>query len=168
MVESDVSSGSSKPISIQILGDDSDTISEISNKVEETIKTVSGITDVDNSTKASDSELKVQMDRLAASQYGVSISDLSSVLRTAIQGSSAGIYTTKGDDYDITVKFNDKYVKTASDIGSIKIISSSGQSVPISEVAKIVKADSPKSISRQDRQDVATVSANIQEGPLVL
>ncbi|WP_373844862.1 efflux RND transporter permease subunit [Clostridium sp.] len=166
VVESDVSSGSSKPISIEILGDDSDTINEISNKVEQTIKTIPGITDVDNSTKVSESELKVQIDRLAAVQYGVSISDLSSVLRTAIQGSSAGIYTTKGDDYDITVKFDDKYVKTASDIGSIKITSSSGQSVPINEVAKIVRSDSPKSISRKDRQDVATVSANIQGRPL--
>lgn len=167
VAESDIStSSSSKPISIQILGNDSDTINEISNKVEETIKTVSGITDVDNSTKVSESELKVQIDRLAASQYGVSISDLSSVLRTAIQGSSGGVYTTNGDDYDITIKFNDEYVKTASDIGSIKVLSSSGQSVPISEVAKIVRSDSPKSISRQDRQDVATVSANIQGRPL--
>lgn len=165
VVESNVS-GSSKPISIQILGDDSDTINEISNKVEQTIKTIPGITDVDNSTKVSESELKVQIDRLAAVQYGVSISDISSVLRTAIQGSSGGIYTTKGDDYDITVKFNNKYVKTASDIGSIKIISSSGESVPINEVAKIVRSDSPKSISRQDRQDVATISANIQGRPL--
>ncbi|MFL0195434.1 efflux RND transporter permease subunit [Clostridium sp. WILCCON 0269] len=166
VVESDVSSGSSKPISIQILGNDSDTINEISNKVEDTIKAIPGITDVDNSTKVSQSELKIQIDRLAATQYGISVSDLSSVLRTAIQGSSGGVYTTKGDDYDITVKFDDEYVKTPADIESIKIINQSGKSVSIGEVANIVRSDSPKSISRQARQDVATVSANIQGKPL--
>lgn len=166
VTESDVGSGTSKPISIQILGNNTDTINEISNKVEQIVKTIPGITDVDNSTKESESELKVQVDRLAVSQYNLSISDISSVLRTAIQGSSAGTYTTDGDDYDITVKFNDDYMKTPSDIGAIKIINQSGESIPISEVANITKADSPKSISREDRQDVATISANIEGKPL--
>lgn len=154
--------GGDTPISVQILGSDSDTIEEISDRVEDIIKNVPGVIDVNNSTKVSQSELRVQIDRLAASQYNVSISDISSVIRTAIQGSSAGIYTTNGDDYDITVKFEDGDIKTPSDIKSIKVLSQSGESVPISEIATIVSADSPQSISRQDRQDIATVSANIQ------
>ncbi|OAA83858.1 efflux RND transporter permease subunit [Clostridium ljungdahlii] len=155
-------SGSSKPISIEILGDNTDTVSEISNKVEEIVKGIPGIADVDNSTKVSQSELRVKVDKLAAVQYGVSISDIASTLRTAIQGSSAGTYSTSDDDYDVTVKFHDGDIKTPSDIGGIKVLSQSGQSIPISEVASIVKTDSPQSISRKDKQDVATISANIQ------
>ncbi|MFL0194145.1 efflux RND transporter permease subunit [Clostridium sp. WILCCON 0269] len=162
--ESDVGGGgsSSNPISIQILGNDSDTIKEISNKVEEIVKNIPGIIDVNNSTKVSNSELRVQIDRLAASQYGVSISDISSILRTALQGSSGGVYTTNGDDYDITVKFEDGDIKTPSDIESIKVISQKGQAVPMGEIATVAKSDSAQSISRQDRQDIATISANIQ------
>lgn len=159
-------SGSSKPISIEILGDNTDTVTEISNKVEGIVKNIQGITDVDNSTKVSQSELRVKIDKLAAAQYGVSISDISSTLRTAIQGSPAGTYSTSDDDYDITVKFHDGDIKTPSDISDIKVLSQSGQSVPISQVASIEKTDSPQSISRKDRQDVATVSANIEGRPL--
>ncbi len=155
-------SGSSKPISIEILGDNTDTVTEISNKVETIVKNIQGIADVDNSTKVSQSELRVKIDKLAAAQYGVSISDISSVLRTAIQGSSAGTYSTSDDDYDIKVKFHDGDIKTPSDISAIKVLNQSGQSIPISEIASIVKTDSPQSISRKDRQDVATVSANIE------
>lgn len=162
VTESQIGSGSSKPISIQILGDDTDTVREISDKVEGIVKNIPGIIDINNSSNASESELRVQIDRLAASNYGVSTSDISSVLRTAIQGSSAGVYRTNSDDYDITVKFEDGDIKTPADIGSINVVNQSGESIPISEVATIVKADSPQSISREDRQDISTVSANIQ------
>jgi HAE1 family hydrophobic/amphiphilic exporter-1 len=155
-------SGSSKPISIEILGDNTDTVTEISNKVEQIVKGIPGITDVGNSTNVSQSELRVKIDKLAAAQYGVSISDIASTLRTAIQGSSAGTYSTSDDDYDIKVKFHDGDIKTPSDISGIKVLNQSGQSIPISEVASIVRTNSPQSISRKDRQDVAIVSANIE------
>ncbi|WP_338433475.1 efflux RND transporter permease subunit [Clostridium tyrobutyricum] len=155
-----MSSGS--PISIQLLGNNTETLTELSNKIEKTINTIPGITDINNSTKASKSELRVQIDRLAAAHYGISASDISTILRTAIQGSSAGVYRTNGNDYDIMVKFEDGAVKTPSDIGSINVSNSAGQSVPINQIASIVKSDSPQSISRQDRQDVVTISANIQ------
>lgn len=160
--ESNAGSGNSNPISISILGSSPDTLNEISNKVESIIKSVPGVTDVNNSTKSSKSELRVKIDRLSAAQYGISSSDISSVLRSSIQGSTAGVYRTDGNDYDITVKYEDGTIKTPDDIGSIKIFNQSGQAVPLSQISTIVKADSQQSMSRQDRQDVATVSANIQ------
>ena len=83
-------------------------------------------------------------------------------IRTSIQGSSAGTYRAADDEYDMTLKFMDGQVKSAADVGSIKVQSASGQSIPLNQVASIVQADSPKSISRQDRQDIVTVSANIE------
>jgi HAE1 family hydrophobic/amphiphilic exporter-1 len=55
----------------------------------------------------------------------------------------------------------DGQVKSASDVGSIKIQSSSAQQVSLDQVASIVQADSAKSIRREDRQDIVTVSANL-------
>ncbi|WP_446899670.1 efflux RND transporter permease subunit [Clostridium sp. LBM24168] len=161
VTESDMG-GSSSPISIQVLGNEPSTLNEISSKVEGILKDIPGITDINNSTKSNESELRIQIDRLAATQYGISSSDVSSVLRTAIQGSSAGVYRTNGNDYDITVKFEDGDVRTPSDIGSIKILNQAGEAIPVNQVASIIKSDSPSSISRQDRQDVATISANIE------
>lgn len=158
--------GSNKPVTINISGDDQDTLKDLSLKVQDIVGSVSGVTDVSNSLDSSTGELRVKIDRLAASEYGVSISDVSSALRTAIQGSSAGTYRGDNDEYDITLKFMDGQVKSAADVGAIMIQSSSGQSVPLNEVASIQEASSPKSISRQNREDVVTVSANINGRPL--
>lgn len=160
--ESQIGTGSTNPISIQVLGNDPETLNEMSSKVKDLIKNVPGLIDISDSTKNSQNELEIQVDKIAASEYGISTSDISSVLRTAIQGSSAGVYRTNGNDYDITLKFENGDIKTPSDISSLKIETQSGQTVPLSEVTKIVKSDSPQSMSRQDRQDVVEISANIQ------
>jgi hydrophobic/amphiphilic exporter-1 (mainly G- bacteria), HAE1 family len=153
--------GSDAAISVRVSGDNADTLKDLSKKVEELIKSVPGTADVANSLDANDSELRVKIDRLAASQYGVSISDVASALRTGIQGSAAGTYRGDDDEYDMTLKFMDGQVKTAADVGSIKIQNSSSQQVSLDQVASIVQADSPKSIRREDRQDVVTVSASL-------
>jgi hydrophobic/amphiphilic exporter-1 (mainly G- bacteria), HAE1 family len=162
VTESSMGGGSSNPISVEILGDDSTTISEISDKVENIVKSIPGTTDVSNSTKSNKSEIRVNVDKLASSYYKISTSDISTVLRTAIQGSSAGVYRNNGNDYDITVKFENGDIKTPEDIGSIKISNQLGEQIPISQIASVTRSDSPSSISRQDRQDVATVTSNIQ------
>ncbi|MFL0194998.1 efflux RND transporter permease subunit [Clostridium sp. WILCCON 0269] len=154
---------SSSAISVKISGDNEDTLKDLSKKVQEEIKLVSGTTDISSSLDADDSEIRVKIDKLAAAQYGVSTSDIESTLRTCLQGSSAGTYRGDPDsEYDITLKFADGQVKSAADIGSIKIQNSSSQQISLDQVASIVEADSAKSISREDRQDVVTVSANIE------
>ncbi|SQC01141.1 cation/multidrug efflux pump [Clostridium tetanomorphum] len=156
------SGGSSKPIVINIMGNNSDTLKDLSNKIESLINTIPGVIDVSNSSKTKSSELKVKVDRLAASQYGVSISDVASLLRTGIEGTTAGTYRTKDDEYDIKLKFTKNEIKTTEDVGSIKITNSSGQQIPLSQIASIVQEDGQQSISREDRQDIVTVSSNIQ------
>lgn len=154
---------SNSAISVRISGDNEDTLKDLSKKVAEEIKSVSGTTDISSSLDANDSEIRVKIDKLAAAQYGVSTSDIESTLRTCIQGASAGTYRGDPDsEYDMTLKFADGQVKTAADIGNIKVQNSSSQQVPLDQVASIVQGDSAKSIDREDRQDVVTVSANIE------
>ncbi|MBV7275672.1 efflux RND transporter permease subunit [Clostridium sp. PL3] len=154
--------GSSSAINIKISGDNADTLKDLAKKVEDEVKSVKGTVDVTNSLDANDSELRVKIDRLAAAQYGVAVSDIASALRTGIQGSSAGTYRGDDDEYDMTLKFMDGQIKSASDVGAIKLQNSSAQQISLNQVASITEADSPKSIRRENRQDVVTVSASLE------
>lgn len=160
--ESQSGGGSSKPVSISIKGDDQGTLEDLSKQVEKIVKSVPGVIDVSNSSNIKSSELRVNIDSLAAAQYGVSSSDIGSSVRTALAGTKAGVYRANNTENDITIKFMDGQIKNAEDIKSIKITNASGQQIPLSEVASIVKADSAPSISREDKQDVVTIGANLQ------
>ncbi|MCT8975021.1 efflux RND transporter permease subunit [Clostridium sp. CX1] len=162
VTESQSAGGSSKPISISIKGKDRDTLADLSNEVEKIVKKVPGVIDVSNSSNTKSSELKVNIDSLAAAQYGISTLDVGTSVRTALAGTSAGIYRANNEQNDITVKFMDNQIKNAEDIKSIKIGNSLGQQISLSQVATVVKEDSQPSLSREDKQDVITISANLQ------
>lgn len=162
VTESQSGGGSSKPVSINIKGDDQSTLEDLSKQVEKIVKTVPGVIDVSNSSNIKSSELRVNIDSLAAAQYGISSADIGSSVRTALAGTKAGVYRANNTENDITIKFMNGQIKNAEDIKSIKITNAAGQQIPISEVASIVKADSEPSISREDKQDVVTIGANLQ------
>ncbi|HYF84530.1 MAG TPA: efflux RND transporter permease subunit [Clostridia bacterium] len=151
-----------KPVILNITGTDTEILKGVSREVEDIVRSVSGAVDIDNSIRASQPEIKVKIDRLAASEYGISIAGLASTLRTAIAGTEAGVFRQNGDEYDIIVSFNKDQVRTPGDIGAIKVISPAGQPISLSQIAEIYQSDSPQEVLRLDRQKVVTISANLQ------
>lgn len=162
VTESQSGGGSSKPVSISIKGDSQDTLAILSKEVEKVVRTVPGITDISNSSNIKSSELRVNIDSLAAAQYGISTSDIGSSIRTALAGTPAGVYRANNEENDITLKFMDGQIRNAEDIKSIKISNQSGQQIALNQLATVVKADSQASLSRKDKQDVVTIEANLQ------
>ncbi|KLU66946.1 multidrug resistance protein MdtC [Desulfosporosinus acididurans] len=151
-------------IQINLEGSDNTVLKSISYKVEDLVKSIPGIVDVNNSVRQNENEIKVNVNRLACNQYGVSPSDVASILRTSIAGSTVGEYTdSDGTSHDIVVSFEDNQIKTPDDIGSIKIMNAAGQQIALNQVASIVLADSQKTISRQDRLEVINITANLQQ-----
>lgn len=162
VTESQAGGGTSKPVSISIKGDNQETLEALSNEVEKVVRTIPGVIDVSNSSNIKSSELRVNIDSLAAAQYSIATSDIGSSVRTALAGTTTGVYRANNEENDITLKFMDGQIKNAEDIKAIKITNSSGEQIPLSQVASVVKADSQPSLSREDKQDVVTIGANLQ------
>ena len=159
--------GSSNPISVNITGPDDDVLKSLSYEIEDMINSVPGVIGTSNTARSSQAEFKVSINRLAASQYNVSVSDIATAISTAISGTQAGTYQpgeSATDQYNVMVQFMDGQIKTAADIASIKILNSSGQQISVGQVASIQQADAPKQINRLNRQDTFTISGNLRPG----
>ncbi|WML33633.1 efflux RND transporter permease subunit [Clostridium sp. OS1-26] len=170
VAESDSGGGGGKPVSIKIKGKDEDTLKALSNEVEKLIKATPGTTDIGNSTKVRNSEIRVSVDRLAASNYGLNTSDIGGVIRVALSGNQVGVYRANNEENNITLKFMKGEVQSVNDIKNIRISNTLGQQILLSQVATIEKTDTPPSIERENKQDVAVVEANVQGravGPVI-
>jgi HAE1 family hydrophobic/amphiphilic exporter-1 len=152
----------SKPIAINVYGTDYEVLQDIAGQVETIVKSVPGTEDVDNSDKGSQSEYQINIDRVLASQMGLSTAEIASTLRAAINGANAGLYRCNGDEYDIIVRIKDSQIKTVHDIGSIRISNASGQTYRLEEMAAISRGNSAGELLRRDRQRLITISADIQ------
>lgn len=152
-----------KPVAVSIIGPNTDVLKQLGDETEAKIKAVPGITDVSNSMQASGSEFDINVDRIATAQFGLKPSDIAGTLKAATdQGVDGGVYRKDGDEYDIVVKFNQGQVKTKNDLDAVKVTTSSGAQVPLSEVAQISLNDSPQEQLRMDRDEMVTIYANIQ------
>lgn len=152
-----------KPIAINIIGPNVEVLKDLGDKTESMVKDIKGTTDVSNSMKANENEIDVEVDRTAAAQFGIKPSDIASALKAASnQGTDAGVYRKDGDEYDMTVKFQDGQVKTKDQMSSIMIANPSGTQVPLDQVAKVSLGDSPQEQLRMDRDEMVTIYANVQ------
>jgi HAE1 family hydrophobic/amphiphilic exporter-1 len=155
-----------KPFIVNISGPSRDILRDLARRVESEIRSVPGTADVDNTMRATQAEVNVIIDRLAASDYGLTASDIAGVLRTALAGTQAGVYRHGGDEFDVTVRYRQDQIRTPNDLATLSITNRIGQQIPITQVARIVKSDSPQQVLRRNRQNVATITANIQGRPL--
>jgi HAE1 family hydrophobic/amphiphilic exporter-1 len=130
------------------------------------VRSVRGTADVDNTMRATQSEVDVIIDRLAAADYGLTAYDVAAVLRTALAGADAGVYRHGGDEFDVTVRYREDQIRTPFDLETLSITNRLGQRIPLTQVARIVRSDSPQQVLRRNRQNVATITANIQGRPL--
>lgn len=153
-----------KPILVNAKGSNSEVIKEIADKAEEIVRSVPGTVDVSNSLEAGQPEVSIEVNRLAANQYGVSALDVSNAVRASIEGAKAGIFRKDGEEYDIKVKLIDNQVVDINNIKTLKIINNKGQSVSLEQVAKISLSESPTFIKRLNKLRVANITANLKEG----
>ncbi len=116
--------------------------------------------------RAEQTEVSVHVDRLAASAYGLATTDIALVLRTALAGTTAGVYRHAGDEYDMVVRYREDQLRRPEDLGMLKMINPAGQQIALAQVATFSRTDSAREILRRDRQNVATISANTAGRPL--
>ena len=130
------------------------------------MRSVPGTADVDNTMRAAQTEIGVHLDRLAASSYGLSSSDVALVLRTALAGTNVGIYRQAGDDYDMVVSYRADQLRLPEELGALRMTNAAGQQISLAQVARFDTTDAAREILRRDRQNVATISANTAGRPL--
>lgn len=156
----------SKPIILNLTGTDRTLLAQLAADVEELVKAVPGVVDVDNSLQASQPEIQVRINRPAAADFGLTLPELAATVRTAIAGQNAGVLRQGNQEHDIVVKYLEQQVKTIDDIGALKILTSSGNQVFLNQVANLAGGRGPQELLRMNKQQVVTIAANIQGRPL--
>jgi HAE1 family hydrophobic/amphiphilic exporter-1 len=151
-----------KPLIINIDGPSRDVLRELSGRIEDVVREVHGVVDVDNTMRAGQSEVSVRIDRLAASDYGLTTYDIAQVMRTALAGTKVGVYRHGGDEYDMLVRYRQDQIRTPLDLGTLKVTNTLGQQIALSGVATFLRTDNPQQIIKRNRQNVATLSANME------
>jgi multidrug efflux pump subunit AcrB len=145
------------PVDIQVSGDDYLRLGEIARDIRSRIKNVSGLVDLKDDFESSKPEIRITVDRDKAAILGLSSFDIAGAVRTAINGTEISKYREAEDEYDITVRFEEKFRKSIPDLDKIYVFKE-GKQVPLSSVASFETAAGFGTIHRTEMKRVVSVT----------
>lgn len=128
--------GQEAPIQFFLLGQDLDQLERIKEQVVKEMKTIPGLINFDNSSRAGKPEITIYPRREKLTEVGLTITDLAFAVRASIEGIQSTKYREMGDEYDITVTFDDESVNSPEKIGNITIATQFG-SFRLAQIADV-------------------------------
>lgn len=155
------------PVELKVKGDDLETLEEITEDLRRLIAGVEGTYDTETSFSEGSPELRVEINKYMASTYGLTTSQIADTIQKYAQGSTVSFFREgDGNELDIIIRGEEKIRQDIANFQQIGIQTPRGSVVPLSQVASIVIAEGPTSISREDQQRTARVSSQLSDRDL--
>ena len=153
--------GANTPIEIKVFGKDLEILQEISDNVANEIKDIEGVRDIDTTLSQGKPELSITIDREKASHLGLTIGQIGSLVKNAMQGSIATQLRQGGEETDIRVRYDKTDRDSIKKIENLTITSPLGSQISLKQVANISYDQGPIKINRENQLRVASVTSNI-------
>ncbi len=151
-------------IIIDIQGDDLDDIRFVAQMVEEELEKVKGTRNVASSLGEMRTEIMVNVDHDRASLLGISATDISNTVASALVGFETTRMKRGLDDVAVIVKLKDTGSSTVDYLKMLNVITPLGQVVPLQNIADINVGMGQASITRKNFKRTVSVSADMAEG----
>ncbi len=145
-----LSTGVRTPVGIKIAGDDLSKIDKIAQEVEQIVRSVAGTRSAIADRVVGGKYIEIVPDRHALARYGISLSDVQTVIGTAL-GATKVADTVKGRArYEIMVRYDRQDRENINDLKSILVSTSDGAQIPLSSLASIQVVDGPSMIKSEN------------------
>jgi HAE1 family hydrophobic/amphiphilic exporter-1 len=161
-----IGGGGGAGVQVRIQGEDSKVLAGLATQVADIVKKVNGTTDIKDGGVTGEPELVVNIDRQQAADLGLTPSQVASVLRTGLAGSTVSTYRPEGTSgWDINVIMNADERQRVEQVGEIPIITPKGSTIHLGQIANVSTVSGPTQITRRDRQRSVYVTANLNGRP---
>lgn len=154
--------GSSSDFSMQLKGPDMDTLEVLAKQIGDKFSTIDGFKNVETSIADTSQEAQFIINKQKANKYGINAGSIASLLHTAVVGDS--VTTAKINDYevDVNLKFIGNSIDNLEDIKQIKVMSKTGEEIPLGQIADIKMAEGLKQINRTDGDYSVSITAGLK------
>ena len=112
-------------------------------------------------------ELKVEINRLKASQLGISVQDIAQTLQLAYSNLRFGYFTKEGKQYQVMGQVSKINRDDPEDLKALYVRTSSGELISIDNVVTIRESTTPPSLYHFNRYKSATISAGLVPGKTI-
>ena len=112
-------------------------------------------------------ELRISIDRMKASELGVSVQNISQVLQMALSNQQMGYFTKDGKQYSVIGQVERINRDDPNDLKKLYVTNSKGQSISLNNLVTIAEDVTPPTLFHFNRYRSATLSAGLEDGMTV-
>lgn len=145
-----LATGIKTPVGIKVAGPDLKVLQDIGKRLEEVVIKVPGTLSAFSERVAGGRYVTVDVDRVAASRFGLNIADVHDVVRTALGGMVVAQSVEGLERYPINVRYPRDLRDSIENLRNLPIITSTGARIPLSEVANVKTEMGPAMIKSEN------------------
>ncbi|MFI5446804.1 efflux RND transporter permease subunit [Polaromonas sp. UC242_47] len=162
--------GGGKQVEFSLQGSDLKELDRLTRLVTDKVKDIPGLVDLDSSLKPDKPTIEVDVKRDAASDLGLSVSQIAGALRTLVAGQTVGNWRAPDDQtYDVNVRLAPDARNAPQDLERLPFISSTigsnadgtARTVRLGQLATVKEATGPNQINRRDLTREVAINANV-------
>ena len=152
------------PVQFRVVGDDPMVLRQRADEVKAVLRASTSTRGVNDNWNESVKVLRLEIDQAKARALGVSSQSIAQAARTLLSGSSVGQFREGDKLIDIVLRQPLEERNALSDLGNAYLPTASGQTIPLTQIAKPVFAWEPGVMWRHNRNYAITVQSDIAEG----
>ncbi|NJM72237.1 MAG: efflux RND transporter permease subunit [Scytonema sp. RU_4_4] len=156
----EVLSGVRSAIAVKIFGPDLEQLRTLGSQVNEVMKTVDGIVDLQLEPQVPVEQIQIKFNRPAAARYGLTVGKLSEIIETALNGRVVSQVLENQQTFDLLVWLKPDARQNLDTIRDLLVDTPNGQKIPLAQVATIDNGTGPNTINRENVSRLIVVSAN--------
>ncbi|MFH2719523.1 efflux RND transporter permease subunit [Enterobacter hormaechei] len=145
-----LSTGIKTPVGIKISGPDLTQIDRIATQVEAAVKPVPGVTSALAERLNGGRYIDVDVDRIAAARYGLTVTEVQSVVSSAIGGENIGEVIAGRERYAINLRYPREVRDSLERLRDLPVLTSRGAQIRLGDVARIAIHDGPPMIRSEN------------------
>lgn len=156
-----LATGIKTPIGIKIAGPDLKQIETIGAQLEPILNRVQGTASVYAERVAGGRYVTIDINRLQAARYGLSIKDVQQVVSTAVGGMNVGETIEGLERYPINVRYPQDYRDSVVKLQNLPLVTQNGARLALADVADIRYEDGPPMIKTENARPNGWVFVDI-------
>jgi multidrug efflux pump subunit AcrB len=152
------------PVMFRVIGDDLAQVRRFGDEARAILATDERVRGINDNWNEPIKSLQLHIDQDKARALGVSSQSIAQSARSGLSGATIGQYREGDKLVDIVLRQPLDERRVLTDIGNAFVPTSSGRSIPLTQIARIELAWEPGVLWREGRQYAVTVQADVVEG----
>jgi len=154
--------GAKQDVVCKIFGENIDTLAAYAAKLGALSGSVDGAQNIYVEPITGAPQVVIEYNRAAIAQFGLSINDINKVVNMGLAGQSAGFVYEGEKRFDLVVRLKGDQRKNIEDVRNMLVPTSSGQQIPLSQLASVELKNGPNQIQREDAKRRIIVGFNVR------